>query len=183
MCLLIVSFPHLLRWRTESNIDFSHPVPADVLLCFRVCFRVHQEFCCPPSTPRWRRPVSSVNCSYSVFMCLSLAWPFADCELNVCECFKFPTSEGYNWPTRPPPPFTRSAFGMWNNRLRGLPQPPPPSVWTTLRPLGGRQRDAIKMKRKTISSAGVPVRGNEIARPIVACNGERSEVNWGEIGH
>lgn len=41
----------------------------------------------------------------------------------------------------------------------------------------------LKMKRKTISSADVPVWGNEIARLIVACNGEQSEVNWGEIGH
>lgn len=53
--------------------------------------------------PHWRWPVSSVNCSYSVFMCLRLAWPFADCELNICECFNFPASEGYNRPTRPPP--------------------------------------------------------------------------------
>lgn len=35
----------------------------------------------------------------------------------------------------------------------------------------------LKMKRKTISSADVPVWGNEIARLIVACNGEQSEVN------
>lgn len=38
-------------------------------------------------------------------------------------------------------------------------------------------RGMLKMKRKTISSADVPVWGNEIARLIVACNGEQSEVN------
>lgn len=30
--LLIVSFPLLLGWRNESNIDFSHPVPTDVFM-------------------------------------------------------------------------------------------------------------------------------------------------------
>lgn len=41
-----------------------------------------------------------------------------------------------------------------------------------------------KMKRKTISITDVTVWGDEIAsRPIVACNGEQSGVNWGELGH
>lgn len=43
--------------------------------------------------PRWHWPVSSVNRGSS--LCTCLRWPFADWELSVCECFRFPASEGY----------------------------------------------------------------------------------------
>lgn len=93
-----------------------------------------------------------------------------------------------------PTPFQHSA-SIQNNRLHHCtPFTPPglfttslhlhfPSVWTSSHPLSGRQREAIKWEEKQLAAPLCPVWGNEIACPIVACNGEQSGVNWGEIGH
>lgn len=135
------------------------------------------------------RPVCSVNCSHPVFTCLSLFWPFADCELNVSECSEFPASEGYSdWlalllfsaqhlygttvsitALLSPPSFSPSPPGLFTTSLHLHFA----SVWTSSHPLSGRQREAIKWEEKQLAAPLCPVWGNEIARPIVACNGEQ----------